>query len=103
MTRVTNVVREKDLSEHTRPGRLGFKYAVEINLKYGIFASDYTSRYSRYKDLYNECQRNLGKPYQPHWTRKQLNRKWYVQRLGNRVIRFCFKSKLQRAKAMLLY
>lgn len=81
-----------ELSEKTRPGELGFRYA----LQYSKCGRQWVKKYQFHKDLMHLCEDKLGKSYQKHWSRKQSNRKWYVQEMCDDVVRVCFKSKSQR-------
>lgn len=102
MTQVVEF-KTKYLSKHTAPGKLGFNYAIQLNLAVGNSAKDYNDRREKYFKLYEFCKLNLGKEYQKHWKRKQTTRKWYVQYLSNSIVRFCFKSKNQHFKAQIIY
>jgi hypothetical protein len=93
----------RELSSKTRPGKLGFKYAIELNLKFGNSAVDFYDRNQRYLNFLYECENRLGKPYQQHWYRKQLNRKWYIQHMHDNIVRICCKSKNHCLMLQMIY
>jgi hypothetical protein len=96
-------VKIKDLSARTVPGRLGFFYAIEVDVRWRRRLA-YGKAWDHHNVFYNKCRDDLGRCYQTHWTRKQPNRKWYFQHLdNNNTVRFCFKSKNQRDKFLIIY
>jgi hypothetical protein len=96
-----------DLSKHTRPGRLGFVYAIELNYKYYYYTEDGAdngwNRWQRNRNFYYTLSGKFGKEYQTHWIRKQHSRRWYRQIIeDNTVTRYCFKTQNDRLHAWLL-
>jgi hypothetical protein len=102
------LVTQVELSNHTAPGRLGFSYALEFNL--GIYQQHFANmprkhqRRTAISSLGIELSKRWGKPYQTHWERKQLSKRWYQYHISNpQRIRICFKTENDRTLAAMLY
>lgn len=88
------------LSTKTDPGRVGFRYAIEFR----IVGHDRWTRFQRVCRFEDKLTENMGRRFQPHWTRKQLNRRWYMYKLDYaQTVRFCFRDAKDQLLAGLLY
>ena len=96
------------LSPKSKPGRLGFVYAIEFNHKdYYYTNREMANRYDRWRrhrDFWAVLEKEFGKEYQQHWKRKQLNRRWYRYTVDKGdITRYCFRNKADRLLAWMLY
>lgn len=90
----------RTLTTKTDPGRAGFKYVVELR----IVGHDRYDRFQRMMRFENSLKERLGRPYQRHWTRKQLNRRWYLYTLDyGQTVRYCFRTAKDQLLAGMLY
>lgn len=102
--------KEITLSKHTRPGRHGFFYGLEFDLRFirnGVSFEDsikaYEKSFESLQDLIDGLHKRWGKEFQKHWQRKQLNRRWYIYSIDrHRRVRVCFRTPKDQFLASLM-